>query len=115
MKWADFEDFKRKYDSSVDIEIYSKRQSILLNFDSLGWQLREGSLDIDAIADVWAIGIIATWHKFKPIIEGYRGWQWPKSAYRDFEYLAGALEKKVMNEDPDFMKKLYTSTSLAHK
>ncbi|MGD0805704.1 MAG: hypothetical protein ABSA11_16710 [Candidatus Bathyarchaeia archaeon] len=106
MRWRDFDDFKRKYDSSVDVESYAKRMSIWTNFDSLGWQLRQGSIDIDSFPDVWALGIVRTWQKCKPIIEGYRGWQWPKSAFRDFEYLAGVLEKKLMDEDPDFMKKM---------
>ncbi len=48
------------------------------------------------------------WHKFKPIIEGYRGWQYPKGAFRDFEYLAGILEKKMIAEDPEFMEKMGT-------
>jgi hypothetical protein len=108
MQWRDFDDFKKRYDSSVDVESYSKRHSVLMGYDILGWQFRKGLVDVDSFTDVWILGIVLCWHKFKPIIEGYRGWQYPKGAYRDFEYLAKVLEKKLSDEDPDFMKKMNT-------
>ena len=46
--------------------------------------------------------------KFKPIIEGYRGWEYPKDAFSDLEYLANALSKRFSDSDPDFMKKVNT-------
>jgi hypothetical protein len=108
MQWRDFDDFRARYDSSVDVENYAKRHSILISYDILGWQLRRGLIGLDFFSDVWALGIVTCWHKFKPIIEGYRGWQYPKGAFRDFEYLAGILEKKLVGEDPEFMKKMST-------
>jgi len=36
MHWNDFEDFKRKYDSSVDPQIYAKRLSIWASDDRIG-------------------------------------------------------------------------------
>ena len=108
MQWTDFEDFKKRYDSSASVENYSKRQTVFLNFDSLGRQLRQGLIDVDSLGDAWAFGIVALWNKFKPIIKAYRDWQYPKNLYRDFEYLAGVLEKKLILEDPDFIKKMNT-------
>jgi hypothetical protein len=105
MQWTDFEDFKRKYDSSVNPQNFVNRNIIWGYYDSLGKQLRQGVIDIDSFSDHWCVAVVRVWHKFKPIIEGYRGWQWPSGYYRDFEYLAVALEKKLMDEDPDFMKK----------
>jgi hypothetical protein len=108
MQWRDFDDFRARYDSSVDVENYAKRHSILISYDILGWQFRRGLVSVDFFTDVWALGIVTCWHKFKPIIEGYRGWQYPKGAFRDFEYLAGVLEKKLIDDDPEFMKKMST-------
>jgi hypothetical protein len=90
------------------VEIYAKRHSVLTSYDSFGWQYRRGLIDVDAFSEVWALGIVMCWHKFKPIIEGYRGWQYPRGALRDFEYLAGILEKKMIAEDPKFMEKMNT-------
>ena len=52
---------------------------------------------------------------FKPIIEGYRGSQLPKGALKNFEYLAGVLEKRLMDEDIDFVKKMGNIPSLDHQ
>jgi hypothetical protein len=108
MQFTDFEDFKKKYDSSASTESYAKRHSVLTTYDILGWQLRKGLIDMDSIPDIQAFGLVLLWHKFKPIIEGYRGWQYPNGAFRDFEYLAGVLEKKLIEGDQDFMKKINT-------
>ncbi len=104
--WSDFDDFKRKYDSSVNPQSYIARMCVWTNFESYGRQLRQGLISIDSFADMWAVAIVRTWKRFKPVVEGYRGFQWPRSAFYDWEYLAGVLEKKMTNEDPDFMKKL---------
>ncbi len=106
LQFSDFDDFKKKYDSSVDPESWSKRSSIWLNFDNLGWQLRRGLIEVDSFQDAWNFGFLRTWYKYKPIIEGYRGWQLPRNYCKDFEYLAGVVEKKLMEEDPDFLKKM---------
>jgi len=106
MHWTDFDDFKRRYDSSVDLEGYCARAAIWNDFDGLGWQLRNGLIDVDSFTDSWAYGAVMFWRKFKPIIEGYRAWEFPRGYLRDFEYLAEVMEKRLMDEDPDFLKKL---------
>ncbi len=108
MQWSDFEDFKRKYDSSISEESYGRRMSVWSNWDILGWQLRRGLVDVDSFTELWALGAVMSWRKFKPGVEGYRGWQYPKGTFRDWEYLAGVLEKKMMDDDPDFAKKMDT-------
>jgi hypothetical protein len=106
MQWSDFEDFKRKYDSSVDVESYARRFSVLITYDNYGQQFRLGVIDLDAFSDVWALGIVCCWIKFKEIVEGYRKWQYPKGAFTDFELLANALKKKMIDSDPEFLKKI---------
>ena len=117
MQWTDLDDFKRKYDSSVNPQNFAKRSYLFFGLCSVGSQVRQGLLDTDSFDDMWAMAVLRSWYKFKPIIEAYRGWQWPKGAYRDFEYLAGVLEKKLMDSDPDFMKKMnnVNSPPEAHK
>ena len=106
MQWSDFDDFKRKYDSSVDPESYARRDSVLLTYDFLGQLYRFGVVDLSTFTDIWAMGAVMCWTKFKPIVEGYRGWEWPKGAFSDLEYLANALQRRLSESDPDFMKKL---------
>ena len=108
MQWTDFDDFKKKYDSSVNPQSYVKRNSILVSYDNLGRQYRSGVIDLDAFGSVSAFALVLTWLKFKPVIEGYRGLEYPKDSFSDFEYLADAFEKRLKNSDPDFMKKINT-------
>jgi hypothetical protein len=108
MQWTDFDDFKRKYDSIVSPQSYVKRNSILVQYDNLGRQYRSGVIDLDAFGSVSAFALVLTWLKFKPIIEGYRGLEYPNDSFSDFEYLADAFEKRLKNSDPEFMKRINT-------
>jgi hypothetical protein len=108
MQFSDFEDFKRKYDSSVSSQLFAKRGSILTSYDTMGRQYRDRTIELNMFGSATAFAIVIMWLKFKPIIEGYRGWQYPKDAYSDFEYLANALQKVMVDNDPECMKKINT-------
>lgn len=99
MQWNDFEDYKKKYDSSVNPGNYAKRMAFWQTCDLIGYQYRAGILDIQTIYNVGGIWIWNAWRKFKPIIEEYRKWEWPSDTYENFEYLANILIK--MSEDRD--------------
>jgi hypothetical protein len=108
MQWIDFEDFKRKYDSSVNRISYARRHSVLISYDNLAQQYRHGVIDLDSFTDIWAFGVVMCWYKYKPIIDAYRGWQYPEGAFSDFEHLADMLQKRLTAKDPDFMSKMNT-------
>jgi hypothetical protein len=108
MQWRDFDDFKKKYDSSVNPGSYVKRNSLLVQYDNIGRQYRSGVIDLDAFGSVSAYALVLTWLKFRPIIEGYRGSEYPRDGFSDFEYIADALEKRLKDRDPEFMKKIDT-------
>jgi len=104
MQWKDFEDFKNKYDSSVNPGSYVKRNSLLVQYDNIGRQYRSGVIDLDAFGSISAYALVLAWLKFKPIIEGYRGLEYPRDGFSDFGYIAVALEKRLEDKDPEFMK-----------
>jgi hypothetical protein len=108
MQWSDFEDFKKKYDSSVDPQIYAKRLSLWASYDSIGRMYRQGTINLDYIGSASGLVMVLAWLKFKPIIVGYRGWEYPNDAFSDFEYIANAYSKRLSDSDPDFMKKVNT-------
>jgi len=108
MQFSDFEDFKRKYDSSVNPQSYAKRMAIWNIWDSIGRQVREGFIDLDDLGSSSEASAVMAWRKFKPIIEGYRGWQMPKDAWSNFEYIANICQKRLRDRDPEFMKKMDT-------
>ena len=72
MQWTDFDDFKRKYDSRVNPENYSKRNSLWLQYDSMGYLYKSGLIDLDTVANVGGGMLLWDWLKFKPIIEEFR-------------------------------------------
>ena len=106
MQWKDFDDFKKKYDSSVNPQSYIKRNSLLVQYDNGGRQYRSGVIDLDAFGSVSAYALVLAWLKFKPIIEGYRGSEYPRDGFSDFELIAEALEKRLKDKDPAFMKNI---------
>jgi hypothetical protein len=105
MQWSDFEDFKKKYDSAAEPKLFAKRSSVFFRYDLLGSQLRSGVITIDDINTAVGWAIVLLWLKFKPVIEAYRGWEYPKKAYSDFEFLSNMLLKRLSESDPDLMTK----------
>ena len=101
MQWTDFEDFKNKYDSSVNPENYIKRYSFWRVCDYVGWQYRQSLVDIETIYYSAGVNILLMWHKFRPVIEAYREWQYGRSYSMNWEYLANALEKMSESDDPE--------------
>jgi hypothetical protein len=104
MKWSDFDDFLRKYDSLVNPDNLAMRASVFTICEILGRQYRSGLIDIDTLFSVCNTNITQLWVKFKPIIEEYRRrGVYSKIEYENFEYLAVELRKLMAKRDPDFV------------
>ena len=88
MQWKDFDDFKKKYDSRVNPEMYSKRMSLWLTYNSIGFLYRSGLIDLETVVKVSGGLFLWDWVKFKPIIEEYRKHELGPFGFSDFEYLA---------------------------
>ncbi|TFH15016.1 hypothetical protein E4H04_09185 [Candidatus Bathyarchaeota archaeon] len=106
MKWSDFGDFMKKYDSSANPELAAKRLAYLARYDAIGRQVKAGLFSLDDIGALSGYNLVATWLFFKPIIEGYRRIEFPTNAYSEFEYVANAMMKKLTDDDPDFPRKV---------
>ena len=102
-EWVDFDDFYRKYDSTVDPDFYAKRDSFWRTFDIWGYQYMSGYLDIGT---VWAISneaVAFTWMKYGPIIEEYKARSgYTPHEFEYFEYLAYEMAKMMAKMDPTF-------------
>ena len=105
MEWTSFEDFKRKYDSSVNFDSYCKRASLWELGDYIGWQYRAGIVDMNTLYNLGAKKLVFLWEKFKPIIEEYRKWEWSKDQYANWEYLADELSRMQSKRDIDYKRK----------
>jgi hypothetical protein len=88
MDWTDLEDFKRKYDSTVNPESFRTRVAVWKHFNTIGLLYRKGLLDLETVEAASMTIIENLWRKFKPIVEMYRQSDLHESAYEHWEYLA---------------------------
>ena len=102
--WDDFDDFYKKYDSSVNPDNYIKRYYMWNLFEHVGWQYRKGLVDLETIYYAAGQNILLLWRKYKPIIEEYRKTQYGRGQWVNWEYLAGALGKMYESLDPEISK-----------
>jgi hypothetical protein len=102
-EWKDFDDFLKKYDSSVNLDYFAKRNAVWNTCDILGYQYMTGLLDLGTLWTICNTAVPYTWSKFGPIIEEYkkRG-EYYQHTYEHFEYLAYELSKIMAKTDPTF-------------
>jgi hypothetical protein len=106
MKWTDFEDYYRKYDSRVNPGNFAKRESFWNTCDLIGYQYREGLIDIGTVYNAGGFLISESWIKFKPIIEEYRRkGEYGVDDYENYEYVANEILKMKEKKDPSYIKK----------
>jgi hypothetical protein len=106
MQWSDFDDYMKKYDSRVNPKNFTLRVSFWNTCDLLGYQYREGILDLATIYNVGGTFIADTWMKFGPIIEQYRKMDYSTDTYENFEYLARVLIKRRESKDAAMREKI---------
>ena len=103
MDWSDFDDFVKKYDSSVNEENYVKRTVFVTTVNYVGYLVKEGLLDIGSVYEICGEAIMDNWLKFKPIyykyveIGGYG-----KDIFENFGYIAKEMIRMKAVRDPNY-------------
>ena len=101
MRWKDFDDFYKKYDSTVNPDNFAKRNSFFNSCEVLGYQYRHGLIDIGTLNAACTEMITISWAKFKPIFDSYKRFgDYSKHLYENFEYLANEMNKISLQRDP---------------
>jgi hypothetical protein len=100
MKWRDFDDFRSKYDSSVNADNFAYRMRLFGIYEAIGTLYRSGLLDMKSLFCVTSNSIVAVWVKFKPIIEEYRKIAYGKEGFRNWEYVAYEVARYIEKNDP---------------
>ena len=103
MTWKDYDDFERKYDSSVNLDNFAKRNTVWRTCEILGYQYKQGLIDFGTLYAICNNAVPITWVKFKPVLDEQikRGMS-PKNTYENFEYLAFEISKKMEKMDPSY-------------
>jgi len=102
--WTDMQDFLSKYDSTVNPESFAKRMSVFNIFESLGYLLRNGLIDMELIYVNGGMTSISLWAKFKPVMEEYRKIAYGSDMFSNFEYFAEEMWKIKRARDPSFLR-----------
>jgi hypothetical protein len=108
MEWKDFDDFRTKYDSHVNLDNYVKRNIVFGTFDFMGYMLKRDLVDRDIIYQIAGEMAVILWIKFGPIIQEYRRLgDFAADTFTNFEDLAAEMAKIKREKDPTWI-----STSL---
>ena len=99
MEWEDFDDYLRKYNSTVNRDNYVKRMSCFGWYHRMGYDLYLGHIDAETIVNLIDFqGIWLMWNKFKPIFLEFRKRYGNPTTYRWFEYLFDELSKERVRQ-----------------
>jgi hypothetical protein len=95
LTWTDFDDFARKYDSSVNMDHYKKRALVWNYLEQLGYYVKKGQITVEQLNTIngggfWILGL---WDRFGGVIRRYREVLNLPEYYLNFEYLAGEIAK----------------------
>ena len=95
MEWDDFDDFARKYDSSVNIENFAMRYNRWYFWEGMGLLLKKGLVDREMIFYLLGsgFGVLTDWDKFGSIIKEMRVRLDQPNMNIWFEYLAEEMKK----------------------
>jgi hypothetical protein len=95
MKWTDFDDFARKYDSSVNPDNWAMRAKHWTFLENIGYSVKRGLIDADmAYYELAGFYVLWMWDKFGPVITQYRKTINIPEWFINFEYLAKELHKQ---------------------
>jgi hypothetical protein len=111
MEWKDFDDYLRKYDSSVNPDNYAKRNMTWNTCDIIGYQYLSGQLDLGTLWSICNNAVPMAWEKFGPIIKEFKRRGVSNSLmWSNFEYLAYEMSKARAERDPGYgMPDIYES------
>ena len=103
MEWKDMNDFDKKYDSSVNVDNFAKRNTVWNICEILGYQYRRGLIDFGTLYAICNGAVPVCYAKFKPIFDEdkKRGWHLQKD-YENFEWLALEVSRKMKEMDPNY-------------
>jgi len=94
MEFKDYKDYLEKYGSDSAKSAYVSVNMLAGFFEGLGILLHRNLIDITLVDDLFSSDIILTWHKMKPLVEGWRK-QFNRSQMSEwFEYLANEMKKR---------------------
>jgi hypothetical protein len=94
MQWEDFDDFLRKYDSTINPDHFAIRWRQWTFYNNLGYMLNQKIVDVDMVYNmVGGPSAVQFWDKFRPIVMEQRKMYNDPSWFKWWEYLMEEIHK----------------------
>ena len=91
--WKDHDDFLQKYDSTVNHEHATIRQSSWYFFDIMGIMAKQGKINLEMIYPFYNMHVLLLWFKYETEIKIMREGVMDKDYMEGLEYLADEMFK----------------------
>jgi len=94
LEFKDYNDYLKKYGATSEKSVYTSVNMVASFFEGIGILLHRKLVDIALVDDLFSSDIIVTWHKMKPIVEGWRKHFNRPQISEWFEYLHNEMQKR---------------------
>jgi stress-induced morphogen len=94
MEFSDYKDYLKKYGANSAKSAYVSVNIVADFFEGLGILLRRKLINLALVDDLFSSDIIITWHKMKPLVEGWREHFNRPQMSEWFEYLHNEMQKR---------------------
>jgi hypothetical protein len=108
LECENYDEFLRKYDSSVNPNNFGKRSHIWWSYNTIGVLLHEGLIEPDLVFKLLGPLVVQQWKKWSSIIEEIRERENVPENLKMFEYLYGEMRK--LREQMNYPEITYPAT-----
>jgi len=94
LEFKDYQDYLEKYGATSEKPVYASVNMVASFFEGVGILLLRRLVDIALVDDLFSSDIVITWHKMKPLVEGWRKQFNRPQISEYFEYLYDEMKKR---------------------
>ena len=87
-EWKDLEDYFNRYGPEKNLDAYSEHLFVWQLYDTIGFLVNKGVIDLSFIDDLFKESLLAAWRKFESVIIMNREKVNQPNLWNQFEYLA---------------------------
>ena len=92
-EWGDLEDYFKRFGPEKNLDAYSEHLFVWQLYDTIGFLVNKGVIDLSFIDDLFKESLLAAWRKFESVIIMNREKVNQPNLWNQFEYLA----KEIMS------------------
>ena len=90
--FTDVANYYLKYGPDNNLDAYGEHWYLWQRYDSIGFLLKKGVIDLSYLDDLLKSAVIAAWNKFEPVIVDLRNKMGQPNLWNQFEFLAKEIK-----------------------